>query len=293
MAIHRLLPARLRLALPMALWLFSAPAQSTELPQINPVPGGLALVPLAPASVPPPQAFFADNRVMVVNHAGQWQALIGLPLTLIPGSHGVMIHEGQDQKREVVFKVRAKKYGVQRIKLDNKRQVDPTAEDLNRIERDQAAIQRAFAHWREIDAPPLRFDFPARGRVSGTFGTKRFFNDQPRQPHNGLDIAAPIGTPVLAPAAGIVVATGDYFFNGQTVFIDHGLGLISMYNHLSKIGVVAGVSVKRGQTIGEIGMSGRATGPHLHWTVSLNNTRVDPLLFLSPQSLVKLKDSPP
>jgi murein DD-endopeptidase MepM/ murein hydrolase activator NlpD len=113
------------------------------------------------------------------------------------------------------------------------------------------------------------------------FGLRRYFNDQPRQPHSGIDIAGPVGTPVTAPFAGIVANTGDYFFNGKTVFIDHGQGLISMFNHLSRITVKSGARVAAGEKIGEIGMTGRVTGPHLHWTVSLNNSRVDPMLFLA------------
>ena len=164
----------------------------------------------------------------------------------------------------------------------NQRQVDPTAEDLKRIAREQTLSNQAFTTWSEVLADDLRFDLPARGRFSSAFGLRRFFNSQARQPHSGLDIAAPEGTPITAPAAGTVIDTGNYFFNGNTVFIDHGQGLISMYNHLSRIGVKKGVHVTRGQRIGAVGKTGRVTGAHLHWTLSLNNARVDPLLFLSP-----------
>jgi murein DD-endopeptidase MepM/ murein hydrolase activator NlpD len=110
---------------------------------------------------------------------------------------------------------------------------------------------------------------------------RRFFNGEPRNPHAGVDIAIAEGTPAWAPADGTVVQTGDYFFNGRTVMIDHGNGVISMLCHLSRIEVKAGDRVRQGQTIGRVGKTGRATGPHLHWTVSINNARVDPLLLLN------------
>jgi murein DD-endopeptidase MepM/ murein hydrolase activator NlpD len=185
----------------------------------------------------------------------------------------------------VVFAVHPKEYAAQHLTLADKRMVDPTASDLKRIGREQKILQRAFQTWSETSTPPLRFDLPARGRLSSPFGLRRFFNNQPRQPHSGLDIAAPSGTTIVAPAPGTVIETGNYFFNGNTVFLDHGQGLVTMYNHLSRISVTKGRHVKHGEKIGEIGMTGRVTGPHLHWTMSLNNARVDPALFLSREAL--------
>jgi murein DD-endopeptidase MepM/ murein hydrolase activator NlpD len=121
---------------------------------------------------------------------------------------------------------------------------------------------------------------PIKGKISSPFGLKRFFNDQARDPHSGLDIAAPEGKAIAAPANGVVAQTGDYFFNGQTVMIDHGQGIISMMCHLSKIEVVKGQMIKQGDVIGKVGQTGRATGPHLHWGMSINNARVNPLLVL-------------
>tara|TARA_B110000014_G_C19792955_1_gene412015 strand:+ start:95 stop:559 length:465 start_codon:yes stop_codon:yes gene_type:complete len=149
-----------------------------------------------------------------------------------------------------------------------------------RISKERKLISKVKTNWREIKNIPLRFIKPAKGPFSSAFGLRRFFNNQPRNPHSGLDIAAETGTPIVAPAAGVVTNAGDYFFNGKTVFLDHGQGLITMYCHMEKINVKEGDSVSENDMIGTIGSSGRVTGAHLHWSVILNNTTVEPLLFL-------------
>jgi murein DD-endopeptidase MepM/ murein hydrolase activator NlpD len=276
---------RLRL---LALLLFLPVVAAAALPQAEPVPGGIAIVTVAPGSAATPLVRFDGQRVMVVRENASWKAVVGLALTLAPGEQELEITDPEnDTRRTVSFQVLPKLYQVQHITLANKRQVNPTAEDMKHIVRDQEAINRAFGTWTNDLADDLRFSLPAQGRFSSAFGLRRFFNNQPRQPHSGLDIAAPEGTPISAPAAGTVIETGDYFFNGNTVFIDHGQGLISMYNHLSRIDVSTGMHVQRGQRIGAVGKTGRVTGPHLHWTLSLNNARVDPLLFLAPEMRIQ------
>ena len=261
--------------------LLSATATAQELPRESPVPGGIAFVPLTVDSEPAPAAVFAGSRVMVLRHDGRWLALVGLPLTLEPGPQAVTIHDGRGNTRDYPFTVQPKEYAAQYLTLKNKRMVEPTEEDLARIAREQAIIQHAFTAWSDTSLMSLRCFPPVRGPVTSVFGLRRFFNKEPRQPHSGIDIAAPVGTAVVAPLAGTVIETGEYFFNGKTVFLDHGQGLISMFNHLSRIDVERGARVNQGQEIGKVGMSGRVTGPHLHWTISLNNSRVDPALFLS------------
>lgn len=273
------------------LWLMmlgATAALAQEPPRDSRVPGGVAVVTLAEASGPMPLARFEGERALVMRHDGFWKAVVGLSLNLAPGRYRLTL-DGTAERREFPIEVRAKKYDAQYLTLKEKRYVEPTGEDLKRIERDQQAIGRAFAAWSERELVQLGFELPATGSLSSRFGLRRFFNRQPRQPHSGLDIAAPAGAPVHAPAAGTVIDTGDYFFNGRTVFLDHGQGWIGMFNHLSRVAVAPGETVARGQKIGEVGMTGRVTGPHLHWTVRLNNVSVDPELFLSEATLAQAR----
>ncbi len=272
--------------LSVGFFLLAAPALATGLPQANPVPGGIAIVPLADGDEAP-RVSFNGERAMVIRENGRWHAVVGLPLALAAGKQQLTLEGQPDASRTLAFTVVPKEYAAQHITLKDKRMVEPGPKELERIERESRIIQRAFHAWSEIPDPPLIFDLPAHGRLSSPFGLRRFFNNQPRQPHSGLDIAAPAGTPIVAPAPGTVIETGNYFFNGKTVFLDHGQGLVTMYNHLSRISVKKGQRVERGRKIGEIGSTGRVTGPHLHWTVSLNNARVDPSLFLTRAALAE------
>lgn len=267
-------------AWPLLALLFCIPVQAQILPRENPVPGGIVVLPVAPDTEPAPEVYYDNQRVLLVPHAGKWQAVVGLPLTLSPGTQAVQVNGHDGQRHEFSFTVQPKQYAEQYLTLKDRRMVEPSAEDLARIEREQKVIRKVFETWTDRPLTSLQFSSPAHGRLSSIFGLRRFFNNEPRQPHSGIDIAGPVGTPVSAPLAGTVVETGEYFFNGKTVFIDHGQGLISMFNHLSRITVRSGARVNTGEKIGEIGMTGRVTGPHLHWTVSLNNSRVDPALFL-------------
>jgi murein DD-endopeptidase MepM/ murein hydrolase activator NlpD len=268
--------------------LFSFPLQAQILPRESPVPGGIVILPVAPDTEPAPVVHYDNQRVLVVPHAGKWQAVVGLPLSLTPGPQTVQVSAPEGRQRAVAFTVRPKNYAEQRLTVKDRRMVEPSAEDLARIARETEFIRRAFTTWTDLSLKSLQFSLPVRGRISSVFGLRRFFNNEPRQPHSGIDIAGPVGAPVTAPLAGNVVEIGEYFFNGKTVFIDHGQGLVSMFNHLSRIQVERGAHVNTGEKIGEIGMTGRVTGPHLHWTVSLNNSRVDPALFL-PEDFEAMK----
>lgn len=258
---------------------------ATPLPKNEAVPGGVAVISLSNDNVNPPRVYFNGNRVLVMRNEQDWLAVVGLPLETPVGEHTLKIHEDNTTETTVSFVVQDKQYATQRLIIKDQRKVEPAPDDLKRINRERQEMDAAFAAFNEQAEVPLQFDLPTDGPLSSPFGLRRYFNDQPRNPHSGLDIAAPVGTPVHAPAAGRVIATGDYFFNGNTVLLDHGQGLITMYCHLQRIDVKPGQTLHRGAVLGSVGQTGRATGPHLHWGVSLNNARVDPLLFLRSDAL--------
>jgi murein DD-endopeptidase MepM/ murein hydrolase activator NlpD len=273
-----------------ALWLTAiATADPTDLPREERVRGGIGIISLG-TDAERPSAYFQDRRVAVVPCAQGWCAIVGLALDLVPGEHTLLVDRGS-KRSETRFMVAPKQYEVQRITLKEKKYVEPSAAELKRILSEKDVIQHAFSTW--TDTPPaLRFVLPAQGRLSAHFGLERYFNGELRAPHSGLDIAGPIGTPIKAPADGTVIETGHYFFNGNTVFIDHGQGVVTMYNHLNKISVQPGTPVRTGDVIGTLGRTGRVTGPHLHWSVSLNNSRVDPLLMLAPDAFTEPASKP-
>lgn len=255
--------------------LVSAGAEPARLPfKPSSVPGGVAVLAL-PGGPGTPKATYHGEPVLVRRSGRGWVAVVGIPLSAKPGRQEIEV-EG----RRIPFTVRPKRYPEQRIRLKDQRQVTPNAEDEARIAREQALMAPAWKAWPEGLAPTLRFQLPTSGGLTSSFGLRRFFNGQPRAPHAGLDIKAPAGQAVRAPAAGVVVLTGDFFFSGNAVFLAHGEGVVSLFAHLSKVTVAQGQVVKAGDLLGEVGMTGRATGPHLHWSLSLNNARVDPRLFL-------------
>ncbi|HBC55821.1 MAG TPA: hypothetical protein DCZ03_01525 [Gammaproteobacteria bacterium] len=249
------------------------------LPNHSPVPGGVALVPLDKSVTLDTPVFYQSQRVLVLEHSNQLIALIGIPLHASPGS--ATLHLERPDGPSISFQITPKSYAEQRLKIENKRKVNPYQKDMDRIIREKKLIKTKFTDWRD-EPPHLEFAAPVEGILSSPFGLRRFYNDQPRSPHSGIDIAAAEGTPLLSPAKGVISGTGDFFFNGNTVFIDHGQGLVSMLCHLQEILVQEGDRVQQGQVIGKVGMTGRVTGPHVHWGVSLNNARVDPTLFYTP-----------
>ncbi len=252
----------------------AAPADN-PLPHTAAVPGGIVTVDLGPAKGSAPTAHFNKKPVMVLQANGHWQAVVGIPLATKSGEHQLQVAG----RPAIDFQVSTKKYAEQRITIKNKRKVNPNKEDIKRIRGERGRINAALRHWQQQASVETRFTLPVVGRLSSPFGLRRFFNEQPRKPHSGIDIAAPAGTPIVAPAAGRVIEDGEFFFNGNSVFIDHGQGLVTMYCHMSRIDVKPGQIVNRGEVIGAVGQTGRVTGPHLHWSVSLNDARVDPSLF--------------
>ena len=263
--------------------LFSA--QLFALPQHNPVPGGIAVIPV-PLSTS--TVLFENRQVMLLSSQKGKYAVVGISLKTRPGDYPLELthktaSDTDEHQSMLSFQVGAKEYRVQRLTIENKRKVNPYKEDMDRIIREHNEMNKAFKSFENLAQPAVDFVLPAEGPISSPFGLKRILNDQPRNPHSGLDIAAPTGTPIHAPAAGRVTAVGNYFFNGNTVLLDHGQGLISMYCHMSETTVAVGDALSPGDLIGKVGKTGRVTGPHLHWSVSLNNARVDPNLFISEQ----------
>jgi len=232
--------------------------------------------------VPPSTRVSVDGRPVRVSDTGIFLVGIGrddvadivIRATLVDG-----------QVHERVIQVTERDYQIQRIDGLPQSKVTPDASVLDRIHREIALVKAR----REIDAP--RTDFltgfmwPAKGRVSGVYGSQRILNGEPRRPHFGIDVAAPVGTPVYAPADGVVTLTHeDMYFSGGTLIVDHGHGLSSAFLHLSRILVSEDETVRRGDLIAEIGATGRATGPHLDWRMNLFDKRIDPELLVGPMN---------
>ena len=264
--------------------LFSAVAfaQEITLPRHAPYPGGVAVVKLGEANSHPLDVTYDGKRVLTVKTADGLLAVVGLPLDIQPGPQTLQIKAGDGALKlayATTFEVKPKTYPAQHLKISS-RFMQPSAEDIERNERDQIAIARAKAHWSDEAPANFMLDLPATGPLSARFGLRRVLNGKESSSHAGLDVAIGTGTPLRAAAAGRVIATGDYFYSGKSVFVDHGQGFITLYIHMSRIDVKEGDAVARGATLGLSGATGRVTGPHLHWSVLLNGVYVDPELFL-------------
>lgn len=248
---------------------------ATAAPESSARPGGVAILDLGSVDQTPPSVTFADKPVLVMRDGDRWSAVVGIPLETEPGS--LVVSVGENKVPVTIFE---HAYAEQRLTVKNQSHVTPDQAQLDRIGSERKIIDAALNNFREIPVETITLASPVDGPRGSSFGKRRFFNDQPRAPHKGMDIAADTGVPITAPLRGIVTATGDYFFNGNTVIIDHGQGYVTMYCHLSEIGVEEGQEVLAGETIGAIGATGRVTGPHLHFGTYLNGTAVDPAIFL-------------
>jgi murein DD-endopeptidase MepM/ murein hydrolase activator NlpD len=238
-------------------------------------PGGIGYLELGPAEGPAPKVEYLGRRVLVMNDGGRWRAVIGVPLNAPVGKATITL-EGGDT---VTIPVAAHSYREQHLEV-KKSYVSLSDENIERYRRESKIIKAAKNNWRDASLDSVRLKSPVEGPRSSSFGLRRFFNGEARSPHSGMDIAANTGTPVAAAKGGVVSGTGDYFFNGNTVFVDHGQGFVTMYCHLSEIGVEDGQVVAEGDTIGLVGATGRVTGAHLHFGTYLNGTAVDPALLL-------------
>lgn len=254
------------------------PCLAFAFPQSNPVPGGIVLLPLN-NNHNSDSARFKNKKLAVITDNNKRYLLVGLGLSVKPGRYSIDIKTLQGKIQKLKFEVKSKTYKAQYLTIKNKRKVNPYKNDMKRIQSERKRKSAAKKNWL---AQPARANFsvPVDGRISSIFGLRRFFNQQARRPHSGLDIAAPEGTPIKAVESGTVIESGDFFFSGNMVYLDHGQGLISLYAHMHTIGVKVGDKIKKGQVIGRVGETGRVTGPHLHLAIIANQTLVDPLLFL-------------
>ena len=252
------------------------------MPMHSPVPGGVAIVRVGDDVATPPVVRFNDIQQPVLRQGRHWFALVGLPLDTAAGKHQVVVYDEKhaDKALEVPFDVRPKHYPTQRLRITDQRMVQPPPELETRIATEQQRIAAMKQHFSPQALPDTDFVLPASGRLSSRFGVRRVLNGEPRSPHSGLDVAVGTGQPVRAASSGTVLAVENFYFTGGTVVIDHGQGLLTLYAHLSRIDVVPGQRLEKGEALGASGVSGRATGPHLHWVVILGGTSVDPELFL-------------
>lgn len=262
-------------------WMLASLAHATALvlPRAELVPGGVLLQPLTGAADHAPVVRFQGKRCMVLRQGDHWLAVVGIPLSATPGEATLEV-EGSSV-RQLSFKIHDKRYAVQRLTVAPAL-VSPPASLIPRVLADQARQHADVATFTPGPPLTLRLLQPVPGFRQDSYGKRRVFNNEARAPHSGMDIAAPKGTPVKAAADGRVIDAGNLYFDGNTVFIDHGQGLVTMYCHLSRIDVKPGQHVQAGQIIGRVGATGRVTGPHLHLGVALNAAMVNPALFLPP-----------
>lgn len=244
-------------------------------------PGELVLLTITtarPVDAVRVRAFNADHRPFRVDDR-TWRVLVGLDLDVKPGSHTVAITAGAASATHVLV-VKPKAFPTRRLTVDEAF-VNPPPEVTRRIEEEAARLAQV---WKS--SPPERlwtesFVRPVPQPANSRFGSRSILNGQPRSPHGGADFASPAGTPIRAPNAGRVVIAGDLYYTGGTVVVDHGLGLVSLFAHMSRIDVREGQQVDRGAVVGAVGATGRVTGPHLHWTLRADGARVDPLSLLA------------
>ena len=232
-----------------------------------------------------------EARVFERSFSGQpdssslvWKVLVGVDLDTPPGGQDIVLagtsESGEDFSQTYRLVIEDKTFPTRRLTIDS-RYVDPPADVLKRIREESQRTRRIFAAITSSRLWEVPFTAPVPGSANSSFGKRSILNGQPRSPHSGTDFSGPTGTPVEAPNSGRVVLVADLYYSGNTVIVDHGLGLYSYFAHLSKALVSEGQILEQGDVLGEIGATGRVTGPHLHWAVRLNRTRVDPLSLIA------------
>lgn len=250
------------------------------LPESSAVPGGIVIKSLG-ASGKPPRVQLAGRRVLVTGDPAGWKAIVGISLkTKADVPIRIDVAWPNQSSETLTIPIGNKRYATQELKV-KPGQVNLSSENLARHRRESAHLRTIRQRFSEPLAGSLILVQPCAGTRSSSFGLRRIFNGESRNPHSGMDLAAPEGTPVVAAAAGRVVDVGNYFFSGNIIVVDHGQGFLTLYAHLSAMDVAVGDLVSSGEQIGRVGATGRVTGPHLHFSVYLNAVPVDPALFLS------------
>ena len=271
----------LKVATVLSGWLsIAGGAFGQTMPRSAAVPGGVAVMSLGP-SAQEPVVHLDKQRVMVTGDASEWQAVVGIALSTMEGSTlrlAITWPNGDDD--EMSLSVGSKQYATQELTV-KPGQVNLSEENLARYRRESAHLKKIRRTFSTPLLGSLLLMQPCEGTRSSSFGLRRIFNGESRNPHSGMDLAAPEGTPVVAAANGRVIDRGNYFFSGNMIIVDHGLGLLTLYAHLSEMNAAVGDEVARGARIGKVGATGRVTGAHLHFGVYLNTVAVDPALFLA------------
>ncbi|CAM2979979.1 M23 family metallopeptidase [Legionella worsleiensis] len=262
----------------LLLWSLSSQLLGWALPENHSVNGGLTIIPVD--SNHQPEAYYQGKRIPIIPSVkpNQWLLVVAIPLTSREPIHYLDLTK--PIQSTIPFQVSDKFYTTQYLRIKDINKVDPQPQDLVRIKNETKKLAQIYAHYSNQNPFQKKYTAPLNGEISSLFGLKRVYNKQPKDPHSGLDIASPEGQPIHAVNDGVVANIGDYFFTGKTVIIDHGMGVFSLYAHLSKITVTSGERIKQGKELGLVGMTGRVTGPHLHWSMIVNQTLVDPLLFV-------------
>lgn len=245
----------------------------------TPVQGALLIGHAEPGS-----KVWHDGRRAPVAPDGRF--LIGIPYNAPPSTE-IKVETPAGKMAATSLVVTARRYEVEKIDNLPPSQVTPDAETLKRISAERVELEYALTAPTATPMFDRPFRWPVTGIVTGTYGSSRILNGEPRAPHLGIDVTAPEGTPILAPTEGVVALVADYFFTGKTVVIDHGYGLTSLYAHLSRVDVKVGDHVAQGDVIGLMGATGRATGPNLHWGVDLAGVALDPVLLAGPMPKAK------
>ena len=244
--------------------------------------GDIVLIPLDNSEMHS-EFFYRNNLITTVRKNNKFYLLFGIPYDSYVGTNSFSLYT-QTYEKIIRLDIKQKKFGSQNIKIDK----------YNK--KPQKLLDRIYSEKKEIIAakkikyenyPDIDFIIPVEGIVTGVYGTQRFYNGERGNYHNGHDIAAATGTPIYSPSSGKVILTGDYYYNGKFIMINHGNNLISIFLHMNDIHVTKGSIVKKGELIGTVGNTGLSTGPHLHWSVLLNNAYVDPM-GLVKNSKVKL-----